>query len=191
MSPGASNLSGLRDSKDLHVVEVGKKPEVVFGLSYTALAWIIAGIVGAVIVIVLVAVAIGRFSGSGDTSKKSTSPTETSKTEPGAKTDKTEKAPASPFPAGTYYTVQVLAVKNDPARMKELDGAEAFLKKNLKASDPVVRRANASNTMVSIFAGAFTKEQKSEAEAMAKRISMLMYNNRYDFKGANVVAPFK
>ncbi len=184
VAPGASNLNGLKDSKDLHVVEFGKKSEVVFGLSYHALAWILAGIVGAVIVIVLVAVAIGRHATPGDSAKK----TEPAKTESGNKTTGTTLPPAtSPFPAGTYYTVQVLRVTNDASHLKDLDAVEAFLKKD-KHLTPVVRRTSARGDMVSVFVGAFTREQKPEADAMAKRIQMLMPNSKYDFKGANVVS---
>ncbi len=181
---GASALGGLRDSKDVHVVELGKKPEVVFGLSYHALTWAIVIAFAAVLLVVVLAVTVFR---GGSTPEKTTGAPLPGRTTGGGPTEPSQ--PTKPaeglFPPGTYYSVQVLTVKNEPARLKELDAVEVFLKEQRVGE--VVRKVSRRGDLVSLFAGAFLREHKADAEVLAKRIQKMVYHTRYEFKDAQVV----
>ncbi len=184
----AKDAGGLGGQGDVHVMKFGQKSEVVFGLSYQALIVTLVVAFAAIVVIVLLAVAIAGRGGDTPVTKgdgKSTTETGKSTTETGKSTTETP-ATEGEFPPGTYYSVQVLTVKNEPERLREIESVKEFLKEYRVGV--VVRRVNKRGDLVSLFAGAFLREHKSDAEVLAKRIQGLNYHGRYEFKTAQVVS---
>jgi len=53
---------------------------------------------------------------------------------------------------------------------------------------PLVKQVNLKGDRVSLFAGAFTREQKADAEVLASRLRMMIFRNRKEFKDAQVVS---
>ena len=179
-APPADGLGAMRASKDVHVVEFGKKREVVLGLSYQALITAAVIAFAAVVVIVLIAVALFR-----DGSDTKTGETDRGRDTAGNAGDEGGKvAPASPgFPAGMYWTVKVLTVKNEPARLKEVDDVIRFLSGKMDVQ-PLVKYESKTREWVTLFAGAFVKDKKADADALAARLRLMIFRGRNEFRDA-------
>jgi hypothetical protein len=176
----ASELKKL-EKDDVHVVALGGKPEVIFGLSYHALIVGIIAVVVAGVLVFLVALWLGHRGKPADTAKKP----------PAGKLDvvsgKESKTGETPAPVATdvYYRVQIMTVTNTPDRLRALDEDLAFLK--TMHVDNLVKQTNRKGDRVSLFAGAYTREQKADAEALASRVKLMLFHNRKEFKDAQVV----
>ena len=186
-------MGKLKASDDVHVVELGKKPEVIFGLSYQAL---ILGVIGLAVVVIFAILIGGAIGGWGKHRADTTKPGKglgvvapSGKGVPAKGDAAVESGTSSrtnPLPPGTYYCVQVLSVANTAERLRALDEDMEFLKTMRVA--PLVKQVNLKGDRVSLFAGAFTREQKADAEVLASRLRMMIFRNRKEFKDAQVVS---
>jgi hypothetical protein len=179
-APPADGLGALKASKDVHVVEFGKKREVVLGLSYQALITAVVIAFAAIVIIVLIAVAL--FRGGGSDTK--TGEGDRGKNTVGGGDEGGKVAPASPgFPAGMYWTVKVLTVRNEPARRTELGEVIRFLSGKMDVQ-PLVTYESKTREWLTLFAGAFLKDKKADADAMAARLRVMVFRDRKEFRDA-------
>jgi len=180
-------LRALMDSHDVHFLPLGQRVQVVVALSYHAL--IFAIIVFAVFS--LLVGFIGHTIGSRPEGVVKPPPARRMGVEG---VDDTATRGGTPARGGVvapkeiHFRVQVLTVRNTPARLRALEEDMAFLSQPPNPVPDVLKRVNRRGDMVSLFAGAFGKDESKQAEELAKRLRLMKVPGRSDeFKGAKVV----
>jgi len=176
------------DSHDVHFLPLGQRVQVVVALSYHAL----------IVVIIVFAVFSLLVGFAGHTIGlrpqgvvKPPTPVKKMGVQPGGVTP-TRGGPPTPggmvAPKEIYYRVQVLTVRNTRARLRALDEDMAFLRRPPNPVPDVLKRVSRRGDMVSLFAGAFGKDEQKQAEELATRLRLMKVPGRSDeFKGAKVV----
>ena len=180
-------LRALMDSHDVHFLPLGQRVQVVVALSYHALIVVI--IVFAVFSL-LVGFAGHTIGLRAQGVAKQPTPVGKMGVQPGG----TATRGGAPTRGGVvapkeiYYRVQVLTVRKIPARLRALDEDMAFLRRPPNPVPDVLKRVSRRGDMVSLFAGAFGKNELKQAEELATRLRLMKVPGRSDeFKGAKVV----
>jgi len=179
-------LRAFMDSDEVHFLPLGERPQVVFALSYNWLILVIIVFVMSAMLLFFAGQTIGSRSAPAVTKPRVREAVEnkTAQKKP-VEPKPVEPKPVEPKPVEVYYRVQLLTVQNVAARVRSLDDAAQFLR--LQQVPDVIKRVNRRGDKVSLFAGAFGKDQRDAAERLAGRLRLMKLNGRLEFSGAQVV----
>ena len=182
------------DSESTHVIPLGHMAQVVFPVSYNALLMLIIVVVVVIFMAFFVGYQLGLRSqataptgpvGGVEIGKPGTSGNgglDVHDPGSGTKVDQTKPKPSPPTTT-VYWRVQILTVPNNPRRLAALQEAVNVLTRN--GIKNVSKRR--SGSQVVLYAGAFKKADKAQAERLMRRIRGYTVNTRKEFRDARVV----